>query len=246
MPTHLLAAVPSLTLVLSGLPRTEAQPRAPLDRPNAALSFRVGGLRTDRLSPKQLRVWSKIVAIVMANDGAGHPLHPTLRQLWDTVDTSNHVIHVEIPDRKGRRSYLAGRFAITKVDPEGTAHEGVLTLSLEAIDKVSTGPGASRAGGFIPFKGLRRNERYAEVLGHELAHAVWHLADTERARLAQRLQGDMEADMRMVLTAGGRSPDEELKERVGELDRLARELERPAETAELAIWKELRAGRRAR
>ena len=51
--------------------------------------------------------------------------------------------------------------------------------------------------------------------------------------------------MRMVLRAGGRGPDEELRERVGELDRLAREVERPAEAAEVAIWKELQAGRQA-
>jgi len=222
MPTHLLALVPSMVLILAS-----------------------GGLRTDRLSPKQLHAWNKIVDIVMADGRDGRPLYPTLRQLWDAVDTSGHVVHVEIPDRKGPPSYLAGRFAITKVDPEGKAHEGILILNLRAIDKLSTGPGATRPGGFIPFRGLGKNERYAELLGHELAHAVWNLGATERARLAQRLQGDMETEMRMVLRAGGRGPDEELRERVGELDRLAREVERPAEAAEVAIWKELQAGRQA-
>ena len=53
----------------------------------------------------------------------GQPLHPTLRRLWDAVDASGHAVYVELPDPKGRRSYVAGRFAVTKVDPEGKAHE---------------------------------------------------------------------------------------------------------------------------
>jgi hypothetical protein len=223
MPTHLLALVPSLALILAS-----------------------GGLRTDRLSPEQLHVWNKIVEIVMAEDGGGQPLHPTLRQLWDAVDTSGHVIHIEIPERKGPRSYIAGRFVITKVDPDGEAHEGILILNLRAIDKASTGPGATRGGGFIPFKGLGKDERYAELLGHELAHAVWHLANTERARLAQRLQGELETEMERLLRVGVRGPDEGLQERVATLDRRAREVEEPAEAAEVAIWKELKAGRQVR
>jgi hypothetical protein len=223
MPTHLLALVPSMALILAS-----------------------GGLRTDRLSPRQLQAWNKIVSIVMAEDRDGQPLHPTLRQLWDSVDRSGHVVHVEIPDRTASRTYLAGRFAITRVDPEGKSHEGILILDLRVIDKLSTGAGATRAGGFIPFKGLGKNERYAELLGHELAHAAWHLASLERARLAQRLQGELETEAQRVLRAGGRGPDEALRERVAALDRLAREVEGPAEAAEVAIWKELQAGRPAR
>jgi hypothetical protein len=223
MPTHLLPLVPSMALILAS-----------------------GGLRTDRLSPNELRAWNKIVEIVMAEDGRGQPLHPTLRQLWDAVDTSSHVVHVEFRDRKGPRSYLAGRFAVTKVDPEGKSHEGILILNLRAIDKVSTGPGATRPGGFIPFKGLGKNERYAELLGHELAHAAWHFAAPERARLAQRFQGEMETEVERVLRAGVGGPDVGLRERVVALDRLAREVEVPAETAEVAIWKELQTGRQPR
>lgn len=223
MPTHLLALVPSMALILAS-----------------------GGVRTDRLSPRQLRSWNKIVEIVMAEGGDGQPLHPTLRQLWDAVAQSGHVVHVEIPDRKSPRSYVAGRFAITKVDPEGKSHEGILILNLRAIDRLSTGPGAARADGFIPFLGLGRDQRYAELLGHELAHAVWHLATTERARLAERLQGEMETEMGRVLRVGVRGPDAGLQERVATLDRLAREAEQPAEAAEVAIWKELEASQQAR
>ena len=145
-----------------------------------------------------------------------------------------------------RKSYIAGRFEITKVDPAGKTHEGILIMNLRAIDKVSTGPAAARAGGFIPFKGLGKTERYAELLGHELAHAVWHLADVERARLAERLQGETENWMQGVLVARARGHGQELQERAEELARLGKEMEEPAEVAEVAIWEELRAGQRRR
>jgi len=172
-------------------------------------------------------------------------LHPTLRQLWDAVDTSDHTLLVEVP--RTRRAYFAGRFEVTAVDPEGRAHEGVIILNLRAIDRASTGPAAVRADGFIPFEGLGRTERYAEVLGHELAHAVWHLASMERARLAQRLQGQVEEQARMLLAAGAGSGTGQVpQEQVEGIEQLARELEEPAETAEVATWEELRASRRLR
>ena len=200
------------------------------------------GLRTDRLSRKHLQVWNRIVEIVMADDRDGRPLHPALRQLWDAVDTSGHVVYVEMSDRKS--STTAGRFVVTNVDPEGKAHEAILVMNLRAIDNVSTKPGTTRAGGFIPFKGLGKNERYAELLGHELAHAVWHLADTERARLAQRLKSESERWMQMMLAERDRRLGPELQERGEELARLKRELEEQAEAAEEAIWEELKRGRR--
>lgn len=214
MPTHLLVLVPSMALILTGL-------------------------RTDRLSPKQLQAWNTIVEIVMAEDRDGKPLHPTLRQLWEAVDTSGHVVYVEMPRRK---TYIAGRFGITKVDPDGRSHEGILIVNLRAIDNVATGPGSAKAGGFIPFKGLGKKERYAELLGHELAHAVWTLADPERARLVMPLQSENERVMRHAIDNG---PDDELRKRIQELERLSRTLEESAEAAEVAIWQELRAGRRS-
>ena len=184
MRTHLLVLAGSMVLVAS------------MARPATA-----GGIRTDRLSSKKLPVWNSIVAIVMAEDRTGRPLHPTLRRLWDAVDTSGHAVYVELPDR---RSYIGGAFAITRVDPEGKAHEGILAMNLRVIDETSTGSGAARANGFIPLAGLGKKERYAEVLGHELAHAVWSFGDTERARIAEALPGARERLSRRVLAAQGR------------------------------------------
>jgi hypothetical protein len=235
MRTHLLA----VALVVCDPPSTQAQPGP--QRGPARLSAS-GGIRTERLSRKELKTWNSIVAIVMAKNPAGQPLYPTLRTLWDTVDTSGHAVYVEMRDPGAPPSYVAGRFAITRVDPEGKAHEGILILNLRAIDTVSTRPAAKRANGFIPFEGLGRKERYAELLGHELAHAVWTLADTERARLVERLQDEIEHQTRMLVAARARGLRAEIEKHVAELDRLCRVIEEPAEAAEVVIWEELRAG----
>jgi hypothetical protein len=182
------------------------------------------------------------VEIVNAEDGEGRPLHPTLRALWDAVGSTRHALFVEILDSKRTPSYVAGRFEVTRVDREGRAHEGRLILNLRAIDRASTEAGAARADGFIPFAGLGKEERYAEVLAHELAHAAWHFADPERARLGARLQGQLEELVERRSAAWTRGPHEPCPELARALE-LAKELEEVAEAAERAAWKELRSGR---
>ncbi len=126
------------------------------------------------------------------------------------------------------------RFAVTKVDPEGKAHEAVLVLNLPAIDRVSTGPGAARAHGFIPLAELGKKERYAEVLGHELAHAAWTFAEADRVRFAKPFSGEAEG------------LHEETRQDAREVDRVSQQVEAPAEAAEEVIWAELLAGQRSR
>jgi hypothetical protein len=201
-----------------------------------------GGIRTDRLSRSDHETWRAIIRIVNAADRDGRPLHPALRALWDHVDSSRHTLFVEIHRSKGASSYVAGRFEVTSVDPEGGAHQGRLILNLRVIDRASTGAGAARPDGFIPFAGLGKVERYAEVLAHELAHAAWHFADPERARLAARLQGALEELVRRRSAAWARGlvePDADL----AHVEGLALDQEAVAEAAERAVWKELRSGR---
>ncbi len=227
----------AIALVLSGVPdaRSTAWGATPGLQPSPPT-----GLRTDRLSARQHRKWRAIVDIVRAEDRQHRPLHPTLLALFDAVNAGPHTVFIEMLDAK---SYVAGRFRVTSVDVEGRAHQAVLILNLRAIDKASTGRVAARADGFIPFKGLTRDERYAEVLGHELAHAAWHLASTERATLAHWV-GLLDEWARLPLKerrAGrGRPP----RPRNTELDTMDWELERQAETAERTIWEELQAGKR--
>jgi len=225
---RVVGMVVSVVVVLSGTARAEE------------------GIRTDRLSGKALEAWSSIVAIVTAEDEGGRPLHPALRAVWDAVDASGCVIFVELPDPKSRRSYILGRFAIARVDSEGKATEGVLVMNLPAIDRAASGPGAARRNGFIPFAGLTKKRRYAEVLGHELAHAAWSFADADRTQLTMTLPGEVAELSQRVLAAGTEDVSEETLKRARELDRLSREVEEAAEAAEEAIWAELLAGHRAR
>src|SRR4029450_10903356 len=136
MPTHLLALVPSLLLVVADIPTAETAPLSISQPPAPERQAGSGGLRTDRLSAKELGVWRQIVAIALARNGDGEPMHPTLRRLWDAVDASGHVVHVELSDnKKGTPSYIGARFAVTSVDPTGRSHEDVLVLNLRGIDR---------------------------------------------------------------------------------------------------------------
>lgn len=246
MRSHLLALAGSTFLIVSDVSGAEAQSGQGEGRQGVALAGAPGGIRTDRLSRKALETWGSIVAIVMAEDAAGRPLHPTLRGLWDSVDASPCAVFVELPRPKSRKAYIVGRFEITKVDPEGRALEGVLVMNLSAIDRAASGPGAARKSGFVPFAGLGKRERYAEVLGHELAHAAWSSAAEERTRLSLTLPGDVARASRLVLAAQTEGARDESFERARELERLSREVEEPAEAAEAVVWAELLAGQQAR
>lgn len=244
MRSHLLVLVGSTVLVPSVLSAAGAWPQHREDRRMSAGAAR--GIRTDRLSGRALETWNAIVKVAMAEDAGGRPLHPTLRALWDAVDASGRAVFVELPEPKGRRPYIVGQFAITKVDPAGRALEGVLVVNPPAIDRASTGPGAARKDGFIPFAELGKWERYAEVLGHELAHAAWSFGDADRTRLIMTLPGEVEQLSRRILAAKGEAVGEEPLEQARRLDRLNRQIEEPAEAAEEAVWAELRASQRAR
>jgi len=233
------AIVVSIVLILSGVPAAASTVGGePPGLPPPAT-----GLRTDRLSAAQLRRWKAIVDIVRAEDRHHRPLHPTLRGLFDAIEGGPHTVFIEMPKRA---SYIAGSFEVTRIDPDGRAHEGILILNLRAIDQASTDPWAARADGFIPFKGLTRTERYAEVLGHELAHAAWHLASTERARLAHGLEERLEEQARALMKdrLAGRNAHSRAWEAY--FNRLKREIEEPADAAERNVWEELQAAKRER
>ena len=176
----------------------------------------------------------------MAEDVHGRPLHPTLRGLWEEVDASGHVVRIELVRTK--KSAIAGRFEVTRVDPEGSAHEARFILNLRALDRVSTRAAAARPNGFIPFEGLDETRRYAELLGHELAHAAWHLESVERAHVAARIQSTKERLVRRLLEAKSPEEREALVREARSRDAFGRALERTAETLEFDIWKELVAG----
>lgn len=207
----------------------------------------LSGLITEHLSPKQLKRWQEIEQLVLAEDEDGQPLHPTLRGLWQWAEMSQHAIYLEMLARSNRRSTLAGSFQIQKYDPEGKRHVALIRLSLSNIDRAYVGPLAAYADGFIPFQGLSQKERYAEVLGHELAHAKWALSKTERVRQGQEL---VEQTNELLLSHnqyhGDRPFGAELRRRLLKRDSFLVETEAEAEAVEAVIWQELIASQQAR
>jgi hypothetical protein len=230
-------------MVLFGLTdaAAQAQDSALLHRASAT------NIVTDRLSGKDLRRWDAIKRLVFAEDIEGLPLHPTLRRLWDQLERSGHTIYIEMSGTGRAVSNTAGVFHIERFDPEGLRHVAVIRLYPETIDRAYVGPNTARHEGFVPFHGLSKEERYVEVFGHEMAHAVDILGDLARARKVVEL---VQRTNEMFLLHGKRygyaNIGPEMQERIAVRDAFLKELEEPAEVAEMMVWKEIRRGREER
>ena len=201
---------------------------------------------TDRLTAKDLRRWEAIKRIVFAEDFEGQPLRPTLRGLWDKLERSGHVIYIEMRGMGRAISNTAGVFHIERLDPEGLRHVAIIRLYPETIDRAYVGPAAG-AEGFIPFQGLSKEERYAEVLGHEMAHAIHILSDPARARMVKEVvQETNELFLSYGRQYGYANVGPEMRRRLDLRDALLKELEEPADAAERLVWREILWSREAR
>src|SRR5262249_25235142 len=161
------------------------------------------------------------------------PMYPTVRNLWEWIETSGHMVFIEIIRSTKTSTCNAGSFAIERFDPKGERHIASIKINLTNIDQAYVGQGAARTNGFIPFEGLSKDERYIEVLGHELAHAAHILTNLERAR---KVEDMVEKTNEMLLS---RPPDRkdhiispELKRRLSRRDALLKDLEKQAEEME--------------
>lgn len=204
------------------------------------------GFVTDRLSASEQEKWKAIEQIVFAENKDKQPLHPTLRNLWQWIETSGHTVFIEIIKLPSVNNCTAGLFTVERFDPLGEHHIAVIKLNLTSINLAYVGPEAKKPNGFIPFKGLGKEERYAEVLGHELAHAVHILTNLERARLVE----DLVQQTNQLLLArfskkfrGHRMTAAELSRRISRRDELLKLLEEQAEEIEKVVWQELVAGK---
>ncbi len=228
-------------------PDDRLHPFTPNDFARPSLKRQMTGLLTTQLSDKDRVRWKAIEQLVWANAKTGEPLHPILRDLWRWADTSGHIIQVELIDAKAIQSSLAGSFHIERFDPTGRCHVTSLKLYLSNIDQAVVGPQVARANGFIPFTGLRKEDRYAEVLGHELAHVKYVLNNAMRAWMVHEL---VEATNEILLLRARTTPaalsSPEMKQRLNQRDELLRELEAQAETIEEGVWHELTNSRKAR
>jgi hypothetical protein len=194
------------------------------------------GFRTDRLSSKQRRIWRKIEDVVFARDNAGSLMHPTLENLWRQVESSGYSIFIEMTAQATEN--MAGKFIVEKPRPDGK--HGIMSIHIyvSTIDKANTSEWARRADGFIPFEKLENEKRYAEVLGHELEHAVRTLQNPEYAALSEE-QDRLEAEFFSRVQKGGKVIFDSNGDLTKQLSFLARQIEAPANAAEIEVWREL-------
>jgi hypothetical protein len=233
-----------LALLVNQINGQEKQTRKSDGAPGRA---NFSGLITSRLSIKELEHWKEIERIVFAEDAERRPLHPALRNLWERIETSGHAVFIEIASSTRTATCTAGSFIIERFDPKGEKHVGAIRLNLSSIDRAAVGPSAARENGFIPFQGLSKKERYVEVLGHELAHAVHILTDLERAGKVEEMvekTNEILLSWRQNRISNSLAP--EINRRLSRRDALLKDLEEQAEEMEYVVWRELIAGKRAR
>lgn len=205
------------------------------------------GLILSRLSTKELDLLKEMERIVFAEGAGWRPLHPTLRGLWEWVETSSHAVFIQIACSSRTPSSTAGSFAIERFDPKGEKHIAAIKLNLSSIDRAFVGPSSARDNGFIPFQGLSKKERYVEVLGHELAHAVYILSDPERARKVEEMvekTNEILLSQRPNRRVNLLAP--EMNRRLSRRDALLKDLEEQAEEMEYVVWRELIASKGVR
>ncbi len=196
-----------------------------------------GGILTDRLSRHDLKIWKSIVMTVLKQDKQGLPLHPRILDLWRNLEASEHEVYIEMTDQDAGYSNLAGKFTIEVLDPAGKRHICVIRLNLPTIRRAYARPSAMCPDGFVPFAGLGETDRYTEVLGHEMAHALSTLQDQDYLRLFLESEKEIaEYDRLLQQRDASRGDLEGQLERIKSIQRV---LERPAEDAEADIWREM-------
>ncbi|MGH9803091.1 MAG: hypothetical protein ACRD82_22225 [Blastocatellia bacterium] len=225
--SHLLVAAHLVLLALLA----EAQ--------STKLKYPPTGFVTERLSVGEKEKWKAIEQIVFAEDTQHQALHPTLRNLWQWVETSGHTIFIEFINSRGVSTCTAGLFTIERFDPLGDHHIAVIKLNLNNINLAYVGAETRKPNGFVPFRWLEKEERYAEVLGHELAHTVHILTNLKRAQMVEDI---IQQTNQMLLAQYGKhknvlAPD--LKRRLLKRDNLLKVLEEQAEEMEKVVWMEL-------
>lgn len=188
---------------------------------------------------RERQKWEEIEELIFLDDNDGQPIHPTLRWLWQWLDTSGHMVFVDIRQKRGDLN-LAGSFSIEKFDPRGARHVCVIRLNLNNIDLANVGQENKLKNGLIPFEGLGKTERYVEVLGHEMSHAVHILSDHELSNSVIHLvnrTNEILLDKNRQQQLDQIEP--EFRKRLSKRDDLLKILESKAADMEKVVWHEL-------
>lgn len=196
------------------------------------------GVLLDRLSPKHKKTWQAIKEIIYSTDAHQIVLHPMLRTLFEQLETSDHSVYLEFHDSRSACRNIAGTFAIERLDPQGTRHVAVIKLYLRNIERAYSLAEAKVKDGFAPLAGLNKLDRYAEVLAHEMAHAVDILFSHERAKMVDEILRKSEFKKHHV-RRNATDIEPEVQRAFKEREALLNELEKPARMAEAVVWREL-------
>ena len=224
-----LAATVTATLLMSSKAGAREPERHQESASTTSEHKQATGIVLDRLTRSQRKTWGSIMGIVLAQDKQGRPLHPKLYRLYHQAATSGHAIFVELSTESFSYRSLGG--CRVESQAAGTQKAAiVMRLNLGMIGRACINERNRRADGFIPFAGLGKKERYAEVLGHELTHAVLLLLDADYLGLYQERKARVYSS----------SQNGQL------IDSLSSLIEGPAEAAEKETWAELKAGRRSK
>ena len=211
------------------------------------LTGKAAGLLTDRLSFKDQQRWNNLENLVFAQTRDGQYLHPTLLNLWEWIETSGHAVYVEFAKSSAELTSTAGQFRIESLDPRGERHIGVIQLNLSNIDSAYVGQEVMRTIGFVPFEKLSRDERYAEVLGHEMAHAADILTSLDKVTKVEEF---VQKTNELLLHHRSLKPTEQIARdlmlRLDRRDELLKTLEATADRAEAVVWRELVASKPVR
>ena len=227
---------------LAGFPNSLAQ-----CGPGESFDELRSGIRTDCLTPKQIRIWEQIESIAEASDGAGRPAHPRLNSLWEWAKGNGHSVFIRMAEKRSVPTGTGGRAILMEQHHGGCRREVIVWLHLWAIDNALIDETVRRADGLIPYHSLGRYERYAEVVGHELAHAFLLLEKPEYAQRYSELNTLAAECVRLRKGGSGAGVDENLMRQYQiRLQSLIDMIEKPAETAETEIWRELASGHRRR
>ena len=204
------------------------------------------GISTDRLSPGQSRIWKSIQSIVFERDKAGRLLHPTLHNLWQQAEASGHKIYIEMPKPKGDFPYTAGTFSVEETGSIDQPRAGVIRLYLHVIDHASASEeDRRRKDGFLQFEKLpNKTLRYAEVLGHELVHALLTLTNLDYSLLAYELERETRELKQYRGNYNWQPLEEETLGRLKRIQSISEKIERSTEETDMRVWRELHAGQR--
>jgi hypothetical protein len=198
------------------------------------------GIRTDRLKPGHLKIWKAIERIALEANRDGRPVRPTFHSLWQWAQKSRHTIYVEMDDHEVFH-HSAGVFTIEDFNQELQSWPASIRLNLSIIqvaDKIKKRiDGSNRS---ISLGEVGRDARCAIIVGHELAHASLILENPQYARLYQECERETAA----YYLAGGMAAKEygnnlEMQKRLKRLQSLMDQLEAPADSVAVELWREI-------